>query len=530
MLTKRPLRTAWVLVGSLVAGCAAVPKATVPMASVRLDRQAKSFNPRPGKANIYVYRRGVVGSAVVLQVLVDGRYAGLLARDTFQTLSVAPGRHTVEIIAVPGMPPITEPDTRIVVSAGEDCFFAVRLHLGLTKATVELAAIGQAQGRRTVSTLRLAETAVEEAAEERKFIEGLARLRKGMTATQVAALLPLSPIDPTMIDNTIAEYSGATVRLGSHALVFDRQGLESCSDCTLLPALERAPRAHAGVLARINEDLHGLTPWEAAIERGDTGAVESLLARGADLNTRLENGMTPLQLAAVSGRQNVVRLLLAHKADRNARDADGNTALFWAARGGHLNVVAVLLDRVGMQLSGLDPQGRRQVLATLSQAGVVVVDGKTLQFLQSLGADVVFYTRRDHPIETLADITDPDTQFATLEFSARMMRLRQFLADKPPLSAAPGTRTPSGAVDAAGGATFFGAGVRYGAAGTLYASHGVSFMRAGGLTLMGIPQSHFGKLFEKYPQLRLFAAVRNANVSPIVKTGGGMRICFIQME
>lgn len=527
MLTKRSLRTALVLVGSLVAGCAVVPTATVPMASVRLDRQAKTFSPRPGKANIYVYRRGVVGSAVMLQVLVDGRYAGLLARDTFQTLSVAPGRHTVEIVAVPGMPPITEPDARIVVSAGEDYFFAVRMHLGLTKANVKLAAIGQAQGRRTVSSLGLAETA----AEEREFMEGLARLRKGMTGTQVAALLGRFPIDPAIIDSGIAANQRTTVQLGSHVLAFDGRGLESCSDCALLPALERAPHAHAGMLARINESLHGLTPWEAAIEGGDTGAVESLLARGADVNARLENGMTPLQLAAVSGRESAVRLLLAHKADRNARDTDGNTALFWAARGGQLNVVAVLLDRAGMQLRGLDPQGRRQVLATLSQAGVVVVDGKTLQFLQSLGADVVFYTRRDHPIETLADITDPDTQFATLEFSARMMRLRQFLADNPPLSAAPGTRTPSGAVDAAGGATFFGAGVRYGgAAGTLYASHGVSFMRAGGLTLMGIPQSYFGKLFEKYPQLRLFAAVRNANVSPIVKSGDGMRICFIQMK
>src|SRR5262249_38111890 len=64
----------------------------------------------------------------------------------------------------------------------------------------------------------------------------------------------------------------------------------------------------------VNEQI-----WDAA-RRGDVKAIESLLARGADIEARTHYGATALWLAASKEQLEAVKVLLAHKADANVID------------------------------------------------------------------------------------------------------------------------------------------------------------------------------------------------------------------
>jgi Skp family chaperone for outer membrane proteins len=128
-------------------------------------------------------------------------------------------------------------------------------------------------------------------------------------------------------------------------------------------------------------------------------------------------------------------------------------------------------------------------------AEVVVADPKTLSFINSLGPEYVFFTSREYPIGRLADITDADTQFGVLEFSPRMMALRQMIAAGSVAGASP-PPTPAGQV-----------------------------------VLMGIGEAVFGKLFQQNPQLKLFVTPRRtASIDEILDTGGGIRVRFVESK
>jgi Ankyrin repeats (3 copies) len=67
-----------------------------------------------------------------------------------------------------------------------------------------------------------------------------------------------------------------------------------------------------------------------AAKKGKTAEVETLLAKGADLEMHDKNGRTPLMLAAQYGRTATVKLLLAKGARPDARDARGWNAFMLA--------------------------------------------------------------------------------------------------------------------------------------------------------------------------------------------------------
>src|SRR5882672_3769829 len=64
---------------------------------------------------------------------------------------------------------------------------------------------------------------------------------------------------------------------------------------------------------------------------GDRVALRSLLAKGADINTRNDNGDTPLMEAALNADAAVLELLLKADADVNATNKAGASALMRAA-------------------------------------------------------------------------------------------------------------------------------------------------------------------------------------------------------
>jgi hypothetical protein len=100
---------------------------------------------------------------------------------------------------------------------------------------------------------------------------------------------------------------------------------------------------------RVPEPLDGAL-FEAA-ERGDMGAVEELLKRGANVNCALDGDGSPLIGAALNGHLTVVALLLDRGADPNMSVSGDGNPLIVAAREGHIAVVRLLLER------GADPNG-----------------------------------------------------------------------------------------------------------------------------------------------------------------------------
>lgn len=79
-----------IAVAFLMTGCASVP-----MASLDQDAAAKSYQVKPGKSNIYVYRNENLGGAIKLTLLLDGKLVGDTAAKTYYLLEVDPGHHSI---------------------------------------------------------------------------------------------------------------------------------------------------------------------------------------------------------------------------------------------------------------------------------------------------------------------------------------------------------------------------------------------------------------------------------------------------
>ncbi|TQS31788.1 hypothetical protein Golomagni_07921, partial [Golovinomyces magnicellulatus] len=80
-----------------------------------------------------------------------------------------------------------------------------------------------------------------------------------------------------------------------------------------------------------------------AAEGGFGNIVETLLSRGADVDSRNQVEQTPLHCASRSGRESVVKMLLDRGAKVNALDETKQTPLHGAAAHGHETIVRLLL-------------------------------------------------------------------------------------------------------------------------------------------------------------------------------------------
>jgi len=210
-------------------------------------------------------------------------------------------------------------------------------------------------------------------------------------------------------------------------------------------------------IAGVNEDLL------AAAKRGDLLKVKSLLAKGADVNAKVDHGYTALMVASLNGHKEVVKLMLAKGADVNARSNDGETALMMAAQ----EDVKKLLIMAGASSS--------------SEPGVVIASPRVMDFLKTLGPDVVFFTSKEHPLKSLSDITDGS------EFGAWGPGPGASIQDLMTLK--------------------------------------YMICAGGGLQMIG----GLGNLFQKHPQLKLFVTFRGiAGVDSIESTGGGMKVHFVE--
>lgn len=130
-------------------------------------------------------------------------------------------------------------------------------------------------------------------------------------------------------------------------------------------------------------------------ERGDLSALDALLRRRADTDSRDSCDWTPLMKAALNGHTDVVRRLLDAGASVDAADKGGYTSLMLAASNNHAAVVELLLDHGAM----IDAQERTQGFTALiwaAQRG----HAETVSLLLRRGADP---TLPDFDGKTVAD-------------------------------------------------------------------------------------------------------------------------------
>lgn len=135
----------WILLGIIgvfLSGCAA----TVPVMEDKFDAQAESFKPPRGKANIYVVREDTfVGSAVLLQVLLNGRVQGAVAPGTYLLFSVSPGSHSVAVITQENAESVT-----IQARSGKNYFIDVEPVMGWAAARTSVKQISPKEGHEFV--------------------------------------------------------------------------------------------------------------------------------------------------------------------------------------------------------------------------------------------------------------------------------------------------------------------------------------------------------------------------------------------
>eukprot|EP00940_MAST-03C_sp_MAST-3C-sp2_P003576 g3576.t1 len=108
-------------------------------------------------------------------------------------------------------------------------------------------------------------------------------------------------------------------------------------------------------LARLIDDVTGVTALYSAAQVGHVQIVASLLKNGADVDRRTYDGYTALFVAANCGHIEVVRRLLKAGAEASSV-CNGCPTLFAAAQNGCVEVVR-LLTKAGARVSATDAQG-----------------------------------------------------------------------------------------------------------------------------------------------------------------------------
>jgi uncharacterized protein len=144
----------------------------------------------------------------------------------------------------------------------------------------------------------------------------------------------------------------------------------------------------------------GTTPILRAAKAGDAGAIQVLLAKGADPKLPAKSGITPLMAAAGLGTKEEdttarkkteaeaiasIKLCLDAGAEVNAADGQGQTALHGAAQKGWDQVVQFLVDR-GARLDAKDKRGRTPLDAAMGLLGNGGFDGSRRDVHESTAA------------------------------------------------------------------------------------------------------------------------------------------------
>src|SRR5262245_2312407 len=179
-------------------------------------------------------------------------------------------------------------------------------------------------------------------------------MRKVTVLTLPALALALSALVHASADNSkVADAAMASDRAAVRALLTAGDDVNAAQGDGMT-ALHWAARhgdtdlvrmlIAAGANVRATTRLGNYTPLLMASDLGHAGAIEALIAAGADPKGTTASGVTPLMLASASGQVEAVEALLAHGADVNAAESTrGETALMFAAAHRRPDAVKLLL-------------------------------------------------------------------------------------------------------------------------------------------------------------------------------------------
>lgn len=138
-----------VAVVSVLTGCASVP-----MASMDQDAQAKSFTSLPDKASLYIFRDETMGAAVPLTVSVNSKTLGQTASKTYFQLNVAPGKYTISSLAE------DVSTINLDLSAGSTCFVWQEIKMGMFSARSKLQQVDETRGKAGILSSKMIASSV----------------------------------------------------------------------------------------------------------------------------------------------------------------------------------------------------------------------------------------------------------------------------------------------------------------------------------------------------------------------------------
>lgn len=135
----------------VLTGCASVPMA--PMAQ---DSQAKTFMPVIDKAVLYIYRNETFGAAIPMTVSVNGKVLGQTVAQSYFKVNLAPGTyniasHTENVSHLP-----------ITVVSNHNYFVWQEVKMGLWGPRSLLQQVDESTGRAGVMESKLAVSAIPE--------------------------------------------------------------------------------------------------------------------------------------------------------------------------------------------------------------------------------------------------------------------------------------------------------------------------------------------------------------------------------
>jgi len=127
-----------------IVGLVFVSCASVPMASLDADKQAKQFHVAENMSRIYIYRNENLGGAIPMTIAVDGKTLGQSGPKTYFMLDVQPGEHTInsytENVAT----------LRLSAQAGRAHYVWQEVKMGLWSARSALQEVDEKEGQKSV--------------------------------------------------------------------------------------------------------------------------------------------------------------------------------------------------------------------------------------------------------------------------------------------------------------------------------------------------------------------------------------------
>jgi cytohesin len=153
-----------------------------------------------------------------------------------------------------------------------------------------------------------------------------------------------------------------------------------------LGAVALRAKAAAALLAVVGlvmtSSAAGKSDVADAAMRGDTAAVQKLIAAKADVNAAQNDGATALHWAVYRGDREMVGLLVRAGANPKAANRAGSTPLWLAAIGGNASIIAALLE-AGADANETLPLGRTPLMIAARTGNV-----DAIRTLLDNGADV----------------------------------------------------------------------------------------------------------------------------------------------